>query len=404
MNVVVAIDSLKGSLSSMEAGLAISSGIKRVYQDAEVVVRPIADGGEGTCEALIEGLGGRKVELEVVGPLGEAVSCYYGVVGAQDDGSSATPSLAPAFAKEGAECGSLTAIMEMAAASGITLVPRERLNPLKATSYGVGQMIAHALDLGCRRFVIGIGGSATNDGGMGMLQALGFVFKDKDGCEVGLGAEALDKVCSVDISSVHPALKDAVFRIACDVDNPLFGERGCSYVYGPQKGATPDMVKAMDKAMASYADVMQKHFKNADPNVPGTGAAGGLGFAFLSCMESCLEPGIDIVLDETKLEEYVKSADLVITGEGRLDEQTVMGKAPSGVAKLAKKYELPVLAFAGAVTDSARVCNEAGIDAFFPILRAVVSLDEALDKANAAKNMTDTVEQAFRLIKCFKEQ
>ena len=374
MDVMVLIDSFKGSMTSMEAGNAARDGVLRVYPHANVTVRPLADGGEGTTDALIEGLGGRKVELSVTGPMGSRVKAYYGILADEK-----------------------TAVMEMAQAAGITLVEEAQRNPGKATTYGVGEMIRDAVSRGCRKFIIGIGGSATNDGGIGMLQALGFGLLDAEGKQVPFGAVGLESLTAITADHVLPELSECTFRIACDVTNPLCGSNGCSAVFGPQKGADAVMIKRMDTSLASYAALCRKTFPNVDAEFPGTGAAGGLGFAFQTFLSASLEPGIQIILDETRLRDDVRDADLVITGEGQLDGQTVMGKAPIGVAKLSKEYCKPVLAFSGCVTKDASACNAAGIDAFFPILRSVVSLEEAMDVKNAAENMTDTVEQAFRL-------
>ena len=375
MKVVVAIDSLKGSLSSLEAGEAIKSGVLKAMPDAEVYVRPLADGGEGTVEALALGMGGELKTVEVTGPLGEKVNCLYGIL------------------EE-----SKTAIVEMSGAAGITLVPDELKNPLHTTTYGVGEVIKDAIANGCRHFIVGIGGSATNDGGIGMLQALGYGMLDKDGNQVPFGAKGIKEVVTITDDQVIPELKDCSFRIACDVTNPLCGERGCSAVYGPQKGATPEMIKDMDAWLSDYAKIVSAKYKSADAEYPGTGAAGGMGFAFLAYTNAVLESGIKIILEETKLEDYVKDADIVITGEGRLDGQTAFGKAPIGVAKIAKKFDKTVLAFAGAVTKDAVVCNEHGIDAFFPILRRIQTLQEAMTPEIARDNMVTTVEQVFRLI------
>ena len=374
MKAVIAIDSLKGSLSSLQAGDAIRTGILRVCPDAVVQVRPLADGGEGTVEALTIGMGGELQTVTVTGPLGEPVEAQYGILA---DG--------------------VTAIVEMSAAAGITLVEDSRRNPLYTTTYGVGEMLRDAIGKGCRHFIVGIGGSATNDGGIGMLQALGYELLSASGEPVAFGARGLEELTAIRTDKVLPALKDCSFRIACDVTNPLCGEQGASAIYGPQKGATPSMILQMDKWLKNYAKLARELNPAADREYPGTGAAGGLGFAFLSFTNAVLESGIKIVLEETRLEDFVKDADVVITGEGRLDGQTVMGKAPIGVAKIAKKYGKPVLAFAGCVTPDAVACNEHGIDAFFPILRGVVTLQEAMDAANARRNMADTVEQAFRL-------
>lgn len=374
MKAVIAIDSLKGSLTSMEAGYAISEGIRRVDSEAEVLVRPLADGGEGTVDALVYGMNGIMQRVMVTGPLGNPVECEYGIIES-----------------------SKTAVLEMSGAAGITLVPEEKRNPLYTTTYGVGEVIRDAIVKGCRRFIVGIGGSATNDGGVGMLQALGFGFLDKEGKQVPFGACGLEHLETISTDYIIPELAECEFRIACDVTNILCGEQGCSAIYGPQKGATPSMIMQMDQWLGNYAALAKDKFPKANPNQAGTGAAGGLGFAFLTFTNAVLESGIRIVLDETRLEDYVKDADIVITGEGRLDGQTAMGKAPVGVARLAKKYGKPVIAFAGSVTKEAAECNKNGIDAFFPILRSIVTLEEAMKPVNAKANMADTAEQVFRL-------
>lgn len=384
MKVVVAIDSFKGSLSSMEAGQAIAEGVKRVYQHAEVVVRPLADGGEGTVEALVEGMGGVFVTKEVTGSLGEKVEAVYGIIESKDDLSK-------------------TAIIEMSAAAGITLVPEESRNPMNTTTYGVGELILDAIERGCRHFIVGIGGSATNDGGVGMLQALGYDFVTQEGKAISYGGNGLRELASIEESNVHPTLKECTFKVACDVTNPLCGENGSSAIFGPQKGATPEMVQELDQLLLHYAELSKNINSHSNRFYPGTGAAGGMGFAFLTYTNATLESGIQIVLTETKLEELITTADFVVTGEGRLDGQTALGKAPIGVATLAKKHQKKVLAFAGAVTPDAKECNQHGIDAFFPILRGVVTLKEAMNKEVAHQNMVDTVEQVFRVVEMMKE-
>lgn len=376
MKAVIAIDSLKGSLSSMEAGYAAADGIRRVHgQDAEIIVRPLADGGEGTVEALVSGMNGIIQNVMVTGPLGTPVNCEYGMIES-----------------------SHTAVIEMSGAAGITLVPDEKRNPLYTTTYGVGEVIKDAISKGCRRFIVGIGGSATNDGGIGMLQALGYGFLDKEGKQVPFGARGLEVLEEITDTYVLPELAECEFRVACDVTNILCGEEGCSAVFGPQKGATPSMIMQMDKWLEKYAALAEKKCTKINANQAGTGAAGGLGFAFLSFTNAVLESGIKIVLEETSLEKYMENADIVITGEGRLDGQTAMGKAPVGVARLAKKHNIPVTAFAGSVTKEAIACNQNGIDAFFPILRGVTTLEDAMKPENAKANMADTVEQVFRLL------
>ena len=374
MKVVVAIDSLKGSLSSMEAGLAIKEGVLAAQPDAEVIVKPLADGGEGTTDALIEGMNGERIDLTVTGPMHTPVDAYYGYLRETN-----------------------TAVMEMASAAGITLVPDKEKNPLLATSYGVGEMIIDAIQRGCRNFIIGIGGSITNDGGIGMLKALGVRFLDEKGEDAGEGGQALAKVACIDLSGLNPLLKECHIQVACDVNNPLCGESGSTYVYGPQKGVTEDMKKTLDEAMAHFARVTSESLENDYLNTPGAGAAGGLGFAFLAYVGATLTPGIELILDAVGLEDELSGADVVVTGEGRLDFQTAMGKAPVGVARLAKKYNARVVAFAGSVTKEATACNKEGIDAFFPILRGVCTLADAMDPVNARNNMIATVEQVFRL-------
>ena len=375
MKVVIAIDSLKGSLSSMEAGTAIKDGILAAKPDAEVIVKPLADGGEGTTDALIEGMNGERIDLTITGPMHTPVDAYYG------------------YLKD-----TNTAVMEMASAAGITLVPDSEKNPLLATSYGVGEMINDAIQRGCRNFIIGIGGSVTNDGGIGMLKALGVRFLDENGEDAGEGGQALAKVARIDVSGMNPLLKECHIQVACDVNNPLCGENGSTYVYGPQKGVTEDMKKTLDEAMAHFARVTSETLENDYMNTPGAGAAGGLGYAFLAYTGAALTPGIELILDAVGLEEELSGADVVVTGEGRLDFQTAMGKAPVGVARLAKKYNAKVIAFAGSVTKEATACNKEGIDAFFPILRSVCTLAEAMDPVAARNNMTATVEQVFRLL------
>lgn len=387
MKAIIAIDSFKGCLSSIEAGLAIKKGILRAHPTASVLVKPLADGGEGTTDALIEGLHGTRIDLTVTGPMGTPVDCYYGIL---ENADANTPK---------------TAVMEMASAAGITLVPAAQKNPLLATTFGVGEMILHAIENGCRNFIIGIGGSATNDGGIGMLKALGFTFLDKNGADVGEGAQALEKISIIDTSKVNSKLALCNFKVACDVTNPLCGENGATYIYGPQKGVTPEMRETIDAGMQSFANCTQKIFGHNYANSPGAGAAGGLGFAFLSYLNATLTPGVDLILNAVGLEQdlsaFAQNDDvplIIVTGEGRLDHQTAMGKAPVGVARLAKKYNVKVIAFAGSVTKNANACNDAGIDAFFPILREITTLENAMKPDIAQENLAATAEQVFRLL------
>jgi len=374
MKVVIAIDSFKGSLSSLQAGNAVRDAALRLDENAEVLVKPLADGGEGTVEALLETADSQMVELTVKGPLLREVTAKYCIL--KDN----------------------TAVIEMASAAGITLISADERNPLKTTTFGVGEIIRDAIDRGCRRFIVGIGGSATNDGGMGLLTALGYEFLDKNDNPVALGAIGLKDLCKIKTDNVIPKLKDCSFKVACDVKNTLCGESGCSAVFGTQKGATPEMIKDMDAWLCRYAEISKTVSDKADKDYEGAGAAGGLGFAFQAFTNAELKSGIQIILEEIGIENDIKDADIVVTGEGRLDSQTVMGKAPIGVAKLAKKYGKKVIAFSGCVTEDAEVCNENGIDAFFPILRGVSTLEEALDTNNAYKNLSATAYQVLRLI------
>ncbi len=379
MKVTVAIDSFKGSLSTFQSGEAIKEGVKRVFPDAVINICPIADGGEGTVEAIVSANGGEYRKVSVKDPLGRPISAQYGYIS-----------------------HTKTAVIEMSAAAGITLISDKERNPLETTTYGVGEMISDAIEIGCRKFIIGIGGSATNDGGVGMLQALGFEFLDKDGQSVSLGAKGLKDIKKIVTDNANPKLSECEFSVACDVKNPLCGANGCSAVFSPQKGANSEMIKDMDLWLDEFARLTKKVLPSADKDAPGTGAAGGMGFAFLSYLGGTLQSGIELVMKETGLEKYIIDSDIVVTGEGCLDAQSYMGKAPIGVAKLAKKHSKTVIAFSGAVTKEANSCNNHGIDAFFPIVRTPCSLEEAMNIENAYKNLSDTAEQVFRLIKCRK--
>lgn len=375
MHIVTAIDSFKGSLSSRQAGEAAANGIRRVYPDATIDICPIADGGEGTAAVLTDAMGGIHRTVTVTGPLGTPVEAAYGV---SADG--------------------VTAYMDMASAAGITLIDADERDPFAATTYGVGELIAHAVNSGCRRLVLGIGGSATNDGGAGMLQALGFGLLDGNGDAIPCGAKGLASLCCITQDKVLPALADCAVYVACDVTNPLCGEQGCSAVYGPQKGADAVMIRQMDAWLSHYAALAKTVRTDADDTAPGAGAAGGLGFALAAFLNAQMQSGIALVASETGLQATMARADLVITGEGRLDAQSAMGKAPCGIAQLAKAVGKPVIAFAGGVTSGAVACHAQGIDAFFPIIRGACTLEEALDTDIAAENLACAAEEAFRLI------
>jgi len=379
MKIITAIDSFKGSLNSVEAGEAIKSGILSVYPDAHVQIVPIADGGEGTVNALVTGMNGQEETLTITGPLNDSVNATYGIL----------PE-------------SQTAIIEIAQASGLVLVPKAKRNPMHTTTYGVGELIKAAIQKGCRHFIIGLGGSATNDAGIGMLQALGFEFYNGANLPVGIGGHALNEIKSIKTTHALSELSECTFSIACDVVNPLYGRNGAAYIYGPQKGATPEIVSELDQGLINFSEIVKKE-RNLDvAQTPGAGAAGGLGYAFLSFLNAKLESGIDIIIRETKFKQHVKDADFVITGEGCLDHQTAMGKAPIGITKIAKQTNAKVIALAGNVSDDAVACNEAGIDAYFSIQPAPTTLKNAMKKEVAAKNIKNTTRQIFHLIKATK--
>ena len=378
MRITIAIDSFKGSLTTSEAGNATAEGFRKIYPDADIYVSPLADGGEGTLDAIVSARGGRIKTVSVCDPLGRKISADYGII--DTDG---------------------TAIIEMARASGLTLLDTYERDPLYTTTYGVGELILDAIDEGCRNFVIGIGGSATNDGGVGMLTALGVKFLDGNGKEIERGAIGLKSLASISLNGMKKTLEECKFTVACDVKNPLCGKNGASAVYGPQKGADEKTVAEMDTYLSNYADVTKAILPLSDKDAEGAGAAGGLGFAFLSYLGATLCPGTDIVIKVTDLEKHIKDSELVITGEGRIDSQSAMGKAPVGVARLAKKYGIPVVAIGGGVGEGAVLCHEHGIDAIFPAVRAPISLDEAMKKKTAAINLSNTAEEIARLIKVF---
>lgn len=371
MNVVVAMDSFKGSMTSLEAGNAVKEAILNFDKSANVDVYPIADGGEGTVNVFSQSFDGEEKSVEVTGPLGNKIIAKYYVL--KDN----------------------TAIIEIASAAGINLIPEDIRNPLDATSYGVGEIIKDAIANGCRNFIIGLGGSATNDGGVGMLQALGYKFLDDKGEQIQRGAKGLEKLHLILDSEVISELKECKFNIACDVNNPLCGENGCSVVFGPQKGATLEMIGKMDKWLENYAKMSRNIFEKADMNIAGVGSAGGLGFAFLTFTNAVLESGIDIILKKTSIEKKIKLADVVITGEGKLDSQSLAGKVPFGVAKLAKKYSKKVIAFVGVAEIDENICKENGIDAVFVINNGKID-NESLNTENAINNLKETVYRAFK--------
>ncbi len=357
MKIVIAPDSFKGSLTSVEVSDAIEQGIKEIFPQAEIVKIPMADGGDGTVKCLVNATGGEILKEKVTGPLGDEVLASYGILGDKK-----------------------TAVIEMAEASGLTLVPEDRRNPLITTTYGTGQLIKFALDQGCRRMIIGIGGSATNDGGAGMVQALGVKLSDKDGEEIGFGGGELKKVFRIDTKYLDNRLSETKVLVASDVSNPLCGPKGASRVYGPQKGATPEIIEELDESLAHFAKIVKKDLNKDVKDIPGAGAAGGLGASLMAFLDAELKPGIDIVIEIVKLERAIKGADLVITGEGKIDSQTIYGKAPIGVAKIAKKYNIPVIAVAAIIGDDADIVYQYGINTLIKISEPPMSLTEPKSK------------------------
>ena len=345
MKIVIAPDSYKESLSALEVAQAVEAGFRQVFPDADYVLVPVADGGEGTVDAMVAATGGRKETVTVSGPLGEPVEAFYGLTGDGD-----------------------TAVIEMAAASGLALVPPDRRNPLLTNSRGTGELIRAALDAGARGFILGIGGSATNDGGAGMVQALGARLLDLEGRELDGSGGDLARLERIDVSALDPRLAECRIEVACDVDNPLTGARGASAVFGPQKGATPEMVQALDANLARLARIVGRDLGVAVDTVPGAGAAGGMGAAMLAFFGATLKPGIEIVTAAVDLDTHVRDADLVITGEGRIDFQTVHGKTPIGVARVAKRHGKPVIGIAGSLGAEVGVVHAHGIDAVFSVL------------------------------------
>ncbi len=369
MKIVIAPDSWKESLSALEVATQIEAGFREIFPAARYVKLPVADGGEGTVEAMVAATEGSLVEVNVTGPLGRPVAAFYGLSG---DG----------------EC----AFIEMAAASGLEQVPLAERNPLLTTSWGTGELIRHALDGGVKHIIIGIGGSATNDGGIGMVQALGARLLNERGEQLGYGGGELEHLACVDISGLDKRLRDCRIEVACDVTNPLTGDEGASAVFGPQKGATPAMVKQLDDALGHYAEIIARDLDIDVLKMAGGGAAGGMGAALYAFCGAELRQGIEIVTEALELDKVVRDADLVITGEGRIDSQSIHGKVPVGVAKVAKRYNKPVIGIAGSLTRDVGVVHEHGLDAVFSVLYTICTLEEALENAGdnlrmAARNI-----------------
>lgn len=374
MKIVIAPDSFKESLTALEVANAIETGFKQIYPDVEYVKVPMADGGEGSVQSLVDATDGELVEVQVTAPLGNPITGFLGISGDQQ-----------------------TAFIEMAAASGLHLVPLEQRNPLKTTSYGTGELIKKALDLGVKKILLGIGGSATNDGGVGMLQALGVSFKDCNGQEISWGGGALSQIDCISTENLDPRLAGVVFEVACDVNNPLCGTTGASAVFGPQKGATPAMVAELDNGLAHFAHQVEQQLGIRIADKPGAGAAGGMGGGLLLLPNAQLKAGVQIIIDATKLAEHIKDADLVITGEGRMDAQSIAGKTPIGVARVAKQFNKPVIAIVGCLREDYQVVYQHGIDAVFPIIRNLGSLSETLAKGK--DNLISSAENVARLLK-----
>ncbi|MGS0695719.1 glycerate kinase [Shewanella sp. 0m-4] len=363
MKIVIAPDSFKESLTAMEVANEIERGFRTVLPTAEYIKVPVADGGEGTVQSMVDATQGSIVEINVTGPLGDRVAAFYGILG------------------EGYQGSKKTAVIEMAAASGLHLVAPDKRNPLITTSYGTGELIVDALNRGIEHIIIGLGGSATNDGGAGMAQAIGAHLLDSAGKALSPGGAALAELVSIDLTDLHPLIKKCSFEVACDVNNPLCGDKGASAIFGPQKGATPAMVKLLDGTLSHYADIIAKSGFTDNRDYAGAGAAGGMGLGVMTFLGAELKPGIDIVMETVSLKELVINADLVITGEGRLDSQTLHGKTPMGVASVAKAQGIAVIAIAGCVSDDANMLLEHGIDALFSITPRALPLAEVLSSA-----------------------
>lgn len=373
MKIIVAPDSFKGSVSALEAASAIEQGIRRVFPDADIDKIPMADGGEGTVQSLVDATGGHIQTHQVLAPLENEVDAKFGIL-----------------------AGGETAVIEMAAASGLTLVAPHERDPLRTTTYGTGQLIRAALEAGCRRLIIGIGGSATNDGGVGMAEALGVRPLDANGKQIPRGGGNLGQLRSIDITGLHPAIGETETVVACDVNNPLTGPNGASHVYGPQKGATSEMIETLDECLAHFDNVLTQTLGRSFNDIPGAGAAGGLGAGLMAFLNAELRLGVDIMIEAVNLKERVKGAAIVFTGEGQLDFQTAFGKTPVGVAKVAKAHNIPVIAIAGGIGEGAEAVYAAGIDAMLGIAQEPMSLEDAVEDATLL--IANTAEQAARLI------
>lgn len=374
MKIIVAPDSFKESMTAKEACEAIEKGMKIALPNAEFIKVPMADGGEGTTQSLVDATEGKMYFVETTGPLGEKVKSKFGILGNGE-----------------------IAVLEMASTSGLELVPREKRNPMITTTYGTGELIKKAMDMGAKTILIGIGGSATNDGGAGMIQALGGKLLDENGKQISFGGGELSKIKKIDLSELDSRIKNIKFIAACDVQNPLTGETGAANVFGRQKGATEEMIKILDNNLKHYAELIRQDVKVDVENIPGAGAAGGLGAGLMAFLNAELRKGIDIVVEYSKLEEKIKGADFVITGEGSIDAQTRFGKTPYGVVSVAKKYGVPNITLAGNVSKDIEILYDYGFDAIFSIMQGVDNLDNALK--NGKVNLEKTAKNIARLIR-----
>lgn len=377
MKIIIAPDSFKESLTSIEVATAIESGFKEIFPNANYIKIPIADGGEGTVEAIVTATNGTIIPTTVIGPLGNRVASFYGVCGDNE-----------------------TVVIEMAASSGLDLVPFKERNPLVTTSFGTGELIKKALDAGYKKFIIGVGGSATNDGGAGMLQALGVKLLDSDGKEIGYGGGSLAKLSKIDISNLDSRIMESNIEVACDVNNPLTGPNGASAIFGPQKGATPQMVDTLDECLGHFASMVKRDLGKELDTLAGAGAAGGMGYSLKTFLEAKLLPGVEIIIEHTKLRDLVKDANLVITGEGRIDGQSIFGKAPVGIAKVAKEFNVPVIGLAGSLGKDAAIVRDHGINSVFSVVNTPCSLEDAL--ANAEQNVRVTAKNVAAVIELSK--
>ena len=374
MNIIIAPQTFKGSISALNVAKAMESGVLKVIPNANITLVPVADGGDGTLETLVETSNGDIRTIEVTGPMGDRIEAQWGAMG---DGK--------------------TAVIEMARTSGLALVPEQNMNPLISTTFGLGETIKHALNSGFRKFIIGIGGSATNDAGAGMAQALGIHFLDANGKELSFGGAALSKLDQIDLKSLDARALQSEFLVACDVSNPLTGPEGASAIYGPQKGASPEMVDQLDSALRNFGNIISRDIDIDVDKIPGSGAAGGLGAGLTALLGAKLRKGVDIVLDSVNLDSHLKDADLVITGEGQMDYQTVYAKAPIGVAERSSLYGVPVIAISGSLGENYQVFHKHGISAVGAITTSPMTLSDASE--NASSLISSSVEQALRFMK-----